>query len=365
MKGVAEHVGVTQPTVSYVLTGRWKDKGISPETCRRVLDAVRVLGYRPSRIASALASKRARILGLVLPPDAAKAVDLYSTAIANGVIDRLAQSGYRTVVEFGTDSFLRERRYLQLFDERLIDALVLISPRRSVQHALDALADAGRPYLLINARDAQGAAPRVLEDADDAALAVVDHLLGLGRRRFCYVSAPADTALHLDRMAAFERAFRLRANRLLEYQTIRPDLLPESAFGSARQRMLDRMIVGSADAVKYLAFGYMAGIQVSEQDLRPDAVIALNDSMALGLMHGLIESGIHVPQEVSVVGWNNLSWAAFTQPALTTVDVPYETQGRLAAEMAVRMLDSNWEPEIVRVPGRLIVRKSCGFGMNV
>ncbi len=297
---VAARSGVSTATVSRVLSGSAPAR---PETRERVLAAARELDYRPSSIARALKRRETRTLGLVVTditnpfyPQVVRAVEAAAHA-----------RGYGIVLANGGDDSARELEHLDLLVERRVDGIVIASSRMTRRHA-DRLRAVPVPVVLINDTVAGSGLPAVTTAHRHGARMAGEHLIGLGHRRIGHIGAPA------EHPAAGQRRQGLR-------DALRGAGLPDPLVGIG-----DGRVTGGALAAEALVAAGVTGI------------VAYNDLTAIGALGALRRAGIGVPDDVSVVGFDDIDLAAWTDPPLTTLRQPTDRLGLWAVEHLADLL---------------------------
>jgi DNA-binding LacI/PurR family transcriptional regulator len=326
---VAALAGVSRTTVSFVLNGR--DTSISPATRERVLDAARQLGYHPHAPARQLAGGRSNTLGLVVRQSPEQiAGDALLAETLRGLTSAARSGDFRVIVEAIDGG---ETAYADLLRSRRVDGLILSGPR-SDDPQLDAIVSEGFPIVL------QGSLPgmRVASvDVDNAAGArgAVEYLIGIGHRRIgCITNAP------LAYTAARERVDGWRAALRDAGIDARDEWLEEGAFDApSGHRAVERLIARAPDL---------------------EALFIASDVVALGAVGGLRAMGRRVPEDLSVVGFDDVPLAAFFEPPLTTVHLPAYELGHAAG---VALLDRIIEPTVpsrTLLPTELVIRASTG-----
>jgi DNA-binding LacI/PurR family transcriptional regulator len=311
LEEVARHAGVSRATVSRVVNG---SPTVAPHLREIVDRAVAELGYVPNLAARSLMTSRTDTLALVVAePDTRVFGDPFFSGIVRGVSQELAASRLQLMLMMAQshDDLVRIEQYLV---SRHVDGVLLIS-----EHADDrlprALSDTGVP-LVVGGRPLQAAAGTAYVDNDNqgGARAAAEHLRSLGRVRIGTIAGPADMSAGVDRLAGFKkglgRAFR---TRLVEHG----DFSQESG-AAAMARLLDR---------------------VPELD----AVFAASDLMALGALAELRRRGRRVPEDVAVIGFDDIAMAALADPPLTTLRQRTVDQGRLM----VRLYLARNRPELL------------------
>ena len=321
IRQVATLAGVSPMTVSRVLNGSAK---VLPDTRERVLAAVNELNYRPSGVARALATQRTRRIGVVIDSVAEHGPTSTLRAIEYAARD----VGYTvTSVSIRDEAHLSPADSVAHLTDQGVDALCVVAPRSSSVSAIKRI-DVGLPVLVVKA------------ERDDAFLTVsvdqrlgthlaVDHLAGLGHRDILHLAGPLDW---LDARSR-ERAFHARAQSW-----------------ELRERPI---VVGDWTA----DFGYDFARGITRM---PDytAIVAANDEMALGVIHGLHESGISVPHDVSVVGFDDLPTSRHFLPPLTTVRQDFHALGAAVMDVLRAAIEGRPIPQRTIIPADLTVRES-------
>lgn len=297
---VAARSGVSTATVSRVLSGSVPAR---PETRERVLSAARELGYRPSGIARALKLRQTRTLGLVITD----ITNPFYPQVVSAVEAAAHECGYGIVLANGGDDPARELEHLDRLVERQVDGIVVASSRMTRRHA-ERLRGISVPVVLVNDTVAGSGLPTVTTAHRHGARLAAEHLVGLGHRRIGHVSAPA------EHPAAGQRRQGVR------------DALRAAGLGEPLVAVGDGRVAGGASATEALISAGVTGI------------VAYNDLTAIGALRALRKARVAVPDEVSVIGFDDIDLAGWTDPPLTTVRQPIDQLGRWAVEHLARVL---------------------------
>jgi DNA-binding LacI/PurR family transcriptional regulator len=323
MADVAKQAGVSHQTVSRVLND---SPLVREETRTRVLAAIEELGYRRNMAARMLATNRSARIGMI----SAHLVLYGPSMISAAVQDAGHKAGY-DVSLVGLSEFSRESLHdaVERLLDQAVEALVIAVAHR------DALATTRDLQLEIPVVVAQGvlAGQPMAAGVDQHAGArgATEHLLDLGHRHIAHITGPMDWVEAEQRRAGWRAA---QADRgLLPGPELTGDWSAES--------------------------GYAAGLQIAE-DRDVTAVFAANDAMALGALKALHEKGRRVPEDVSVVGFDDVPEAAYYWPALTTVNQDFASLGRRAVELTLRALEGEADPVSELVEPEVVVRDSSG-----
>jgi DNA-binding LacI/PurR family transcriptional regulator len=324
---VAKKAGVSEATVSRVLNGR---PGVSESTRQTVLSALDVLGYeRPTQ----LRGDRARLVGLVLP----ELQNPIFPALAEVVGGALAQRGFTPVLCTRTAGGLSEADYVRMLLDQQVSGLVFAGGHYAEADAphdhYTALLERGIPVVLVNAAVAQLGFPSVSTDDHVAVEQAFGHLVSLGHERIGLVVGPEDHIPSRRKSAAFGTLAE-RAGLALD-----PALIGHSLFS---------MEGGQATAARLLQKG-------------ATGLICGSDVLALGAIRAVRRAGLAVPDDVSVVGFDDSAFMNCTYPPLTTVRQPIESMGRTAVTMLVSLIEGTAVmPEELLYEPELVVRGSTG-----
>ena len=335
---VARRAGVSVATVSYVLNRG--PRPVSEEKRRRVLAAVAELGYRPNEIARSLRVRRTHIRGLVLPTSA----NPYFAALSHAIEEAAARHGYQVVVSNAAEDTAREAAQIEALLRLQVDGLLWIpADVRGAERRGDGTALPAIPTVLVDRAlpAPDGSPPHEFVGADNAGGGRLagEHVLALGHRRVAYLAGPANHYHAQQRLRGFRRALAGAGVKV-------PDRL--IAYGNFD------FASGAAHAARWCA------LPAPE---RPTAIVCGNDAMAIGALAAIHQAGLRVPDDVSVVGYDDIPQAAYTVPPLTTVAQPVDQMGALAVERLLRRIEgpaSAPETPDGLLPVRLMVRKSTG-----
>ncbi len=331
---VAARAGVSRTTVSMVLNDP-NVASIGEDTRARVLKAAAHLGYTPNSAARVLVSGRTDTIGLVLSQPELLSIDGFVPQLVLGISQVAEQFGYRMLFETVRDPS-RSGAYLELVGGKRIDGLIVLNPQVE-DTGLGRLIESGFPVVLVgtvkhpkeySVNFHTGAAVRQL----------VAHLFTLGHRRIAHLalSAPGPIATNA-RLTSFRRGMK-EAGLAVDEELI--------AYGDY-----------SAES------GRVATARLLDAGRRFTAMFAGNDTLALGAMKALRERRLRIPEDVAVVGFDDLPFSAFTDPPLTTVRNPGVAQGQLAAQKLLALLRQEPVPEpITFLETELVIRRSCGAG---
>jgi DNA-binding LacI/PurR family transcriptional regulator len=332
IKHVAELAHVHSSTVSRVYSGKAK---ISAATRERVLAAAAQLNFHPNAIARSLTTRRAHVLGMVIPYTQEEFfLDPFFPQVLQGLSDVACRQGFRLLLAGVEDPADEPEAVLQLIRSQQVDGIIVQASRVGVDTTEVLLAEQ-HPFVLLGRplQDAPGLS-WVEVDARQATLEAVRYLAGLGHRRIAFIGGHPNMVVTIDRLEGYRQALE-EAGIPYDERLV--------GYGGFRQE-------GGAEAMRRL---------LAIDGSRPTAVSAANDLMALGAMQALAEQGVRVPAECSVVGSNDSPIAALTNPRLTSSYAPYCELAREAARALIAELEgARSEPVKRLIPCRLVVRDS-------
>jgi DNA-binding LacI/PurR family transcriptional regulator len=351
MADVAVVAGVSHQTVSRVLNGH---PSVRPGTRERVLEAIAALGYRRNSAARALVTARSATIGVVTTGS-----PLFGPASTLIAVEEAAREAGYFVSVASTQAYDAEtmRRVLEHFMAQAVEGVVVIAPHVAVQAAL-AQFRAPVPVVLI-ATEAHGSDlrgdPGVLSAAVDqraGARAVTEHLLGAGHRSVLHLAGPPDWFDARERRRGWAEASVAHGDAELTWV--------QASWSAADGYRIGRALARGGPQWDGLVQrgGGAPGVGPAP---RPTAVFAANDQLALGLLRGLWEEGVRVPESVSVAGFDDVEGSGYFVPPLTTVRQPFDVLGRRCIDLLVAAI-RGVEVEPVVIAPELVVRESTGPG---
>lgn len=324
LKAVAQHLGLTPGTVSAVLNDSPSARSIPQETKNRIRAAAKELNYRPNFFARTLRNKRTYTIGVI----AEEIGDSYSSPIISGIEQYLRKREYffLTVVHRHDQALLS--RYSQLLSERGVEGIITVDTTVQEAPMLPTVAIAGHKKL-------KGVTNIVL-DHEHAAILALNHLKDLRHERIAFMKGNPISSDAKDRWDAICRvATQVGVN-------VDPDLTVQ---------------IDADDPTPML--GYPFTKELLARDKPFTAIFAYNDISAIGAIRALQEHGLRVPQDVSVLGFDDIPGAAFYSPSLTTVRQPLNRMGEVAAQTLLDRVEGKKEyPSEIAIEPELVVRES-------
>ncbi len=333
LEQIAKLSGVSRSTVSRVINN---DPNVSAGTREKVMQVVKRVNYTPNAAARGLAAGQTHVLGLVIPTGvAALFSDPYFPILLQGVSSACNAREYSVMLWLAEPEYER-RQIRQIMYSGLVDG-VIVSSMLLNDSLVQALADGDLPFMLVGRHPTDTRASYVDADNIGGAREAVTHLLRLGRTRVATITGPQNMIAGSDRLAGYLAALRERG------VICDPGLIVEGDFTEAG--------------------GYRAMQQLLSHRL--DAVFVASDIMAIGAMRALREAGLRVPEDVAVVGFDDLPQSARTEPPLTSVRQPIYRLGATAVDSLLDLTaypDS--PPRRIVLPTELVVRASCGSALR-
>jgi DNA-binding LacI/PurR family transcriptional regulator len=326
IKDIARSAKVSHSTVSRALNNNPRVKSATVAKIRRIAEEA---GYRGSAIARGLATRRTKTIGVVVTTIA----DLFAAGVVSGIESVAGDHGYSVVLANSNADADREMRVVRSFEERRVDGIIVTASRVGALH-LPLLSRMNVPIVLLNNQHPSEFAHSVMIENLSASYEATRHLVELGHRRIAYIGDRNGRQSDTERFGGYRQA--LDSGHL----PFQPELV---VYGS-----------GTPESGME-AMATLLGFQSP-----PTAVFCYDDMTALGAMRQIHASGLHVPQDVSVVGFDDLTIVQFMEPPLTTIRQPMAEMGRLAMEAMLDLLGGSGLTHEIKVRGKLVVRASTG-----
>jgi LacI family transcriptional regulator len=324
---IAKRANLSKASVSRALNGK---QDVDPGTRKRVLKLAAQMGYVPSASARALSNGRSNCLGLLVPT----LTWPWILEVLRGVAAEVEPSGYSLILYTTTDGEDSERAFMsQVVPAGAVDGLALVIPFGMLAY-IEGLAKGGLPVVVVDDRGHYPDLPTVATTNVEGGRAATAHLIEQGRRRIAMLNGPHDFGCNRDRLEGYKSALQAAGLQLDPRRVTDSDFKEEG---------------GASAMTKLLA-----------ADPRLDAVFAANDVMAFGAMRTLRSAGRRVPDDVAVVGFDDIPASAMTHPPLTTVRQPLYEMGRTAASMVMAAVRGESIAKRTELPTSLVIRDSSG-----
>ncbi len=330
IKDIAKAAGVSHPTVSRAL----RDSPlVNMHTKTRIKDLAREMGYCPDARARSLVTGRSYTVGVVVTTIA----DPFVAEVVQGIESTAHDNGYTVILSSSNSEPEREIAAVEMLRVKRVDGVIVTSSRIGALY-LEHLERIGVPVVLINNHNEQSGhyTYTVTVDNRHGSYLATKYLIQIGHCRIAYITGPADHSSDADRMAGYRQA--LRKNSIPYDPTL---VVPGDGRPTGGTRALRTLI---------------------EMRQPPSAVFCYNDMTAIGVLRAAQEANISIPGDLAVVGFDDIPFASFVYPPLTTIIQPKQEMGRLAMEMTLKLTEAEDPAKLsltdIMVEGELVVRES-------
>jgi LacI family transcriptional regulator len=332
LEEVGKLAGVSRSTVSRVINDH---PNVREQVRERVWQVINDTGYRPHAAARSLVTRRTRIIGAIIPQAVTTLfVDPFFPLLLCGITETCNDHGYHLMLSLFNGPATEEELYRRLVHSGHLDGVIVASTRMD-DPLVPTLLDDDVPFILVG-RHSDSRAGYVDVDNVSGSRMAVEHLIRLGHRRIATITGPLSMASGEDRLAGYYQA--LEAHRI----PVQEALIAEGDFTEGGGAMAMQRLLSAS----------------------PTAVFAASDVTAIGALKALREAGLRVPEDVALVGFDDIPVAAALEPALTTVRQPIERLGSMAADLLLNLLENPPDTQApahrIILPAKLIVRDSCG-----
>jgi LacI family transcriptional regulator len=332
LEEIAKLAGVSRSTVSRVIN---QQPSVREEVREEVWRVVRETGYMPHAAARSLASRRTRVIGVIIPEAVTTLfTDPFFPLFLRGVTERCNAHDYYLMLSLFNGPGDQEERYRRIVGSNHLDGVIVASTRMD-DPLFPRLLQDGIPFVLAGRLPDQRVNYVDVDNVGGARMAV-EHLIRLGHERIGTITGPLSMITGQDRLEGYRHA--LEAHRI----PVRDELIVEGDFTEAGARMGAQQLLAAS----------------------PTAIFAASDSMAIGVLKALREAGLRIPEDVALVGFDDIPIASAIEPALTTVHQPIEGLGSMAADLLLHWLEHPPEGEAptqrIVLPTKLVIRDSCG-----
>ncbi len=335
LRDVAKEAKVSVATVSMVLNGNPR---ISRATSLRIQRLVERMGYQPNRLAQSLSSRYTNVAAVMLPALRHAFADAYFGEVISGICDKSGKMGYKIMLEQAKPEFIKEKQHIRIFERRYVDGVLCLGTNDRHKWVED-FGECNCPAMVIDNSFDTFKVDHVMCDYRSGCEQVMNYLLQLGHRKIGLITAAPD----------------IKAARTV-VETYRAKLKSAGIEPSPAW-------VGDGKFTE--EGGAQAARKILEQDPGITAIFGGNDKMAIGAMHQVFNLGLKVPEDVSIVGFDDLRHAAFVNPTLTTIHLPLYEVGSMAMERLVERIHGRAEPVREILPTHLVVRNSTALAKTV
>lgn len=323
---VAREAGVSMATVSRVVNG---NPNVKPTTRKKVLEAIEMLGYRPNAVARGLASKRTTTVGVVIPDIS----NIFFAELARGIEDIATMYKYNIILCNSDQNKDKEIHLINTLLEKQVDGIVFMGGQITEEHVLE-FKRSPVPIVLSATVDQKKEFPSVNINYQEAAYDAVKFLIKNGHTKIGMLTGSLE-----DPVNGYQK------------------------YSGFRKAIEEAKIPFNEEYVVIGDYTYDSGIEAMENFLslseRPTAIFAGTDEMALGIIHGAQDRGVHVPNDIEVIGFDNTRLAAMVRPTLTTVVQPMYDIGAVSMRLLTKyMKKEEVTDEVVVLPHRIEFRQS-------
>ncbi|MBI9098960.1 MAG: LacI family DNA-binding transcriptional regulator [Spirochaetaceae bacterium] len=334
IREVAKRAGVSVATVSRVLN---HPERVSPQTKDRIDKIMVEMDFSPNVFARSLNLKRSNSIALIIPD----IQNPQNMEIARGVERVAHQKGYNLLLCNTEKDREKEQSYIRMLMEKKIDGIILAFTLL-LQADFDEIQKKNIPIILFGQNVLKKNISSVYSDFKEGAFIAVSHLIELGFKRIAYICGGEDHLENRDKTLGYKEA-------LLK----------------AGDKVSEEMIFQGKDDIDS---GYLAALKLLKQTPRPDAVFVANDLMAMGAIDALRTEGIRVPEDISIIGYDNIKMSALIEPKLTTVSWPVYKMGLISARILIEEVENSGDVKMTQnifLSPKLKIRKSCGHEARV
>jgi LacI family transcriptional regulator len=333
IKDIARKANVSHTTVSRALNDKSR---IKSETKEKIILIAKELNYRPDFIARSLVMRRTKTLGLVITTIA----NPFYTELSQGIESTAISLGYNIILCSTNYDLSAEKKYVDMLQSKGVDGIIFTSAHMGDPNIIR-LAEEGFPIILVNRRTYH---PTVRDKVDYVGVdnirggfLAVEHLIKLGHERIGVIGGSSESSVGFERLEGGKKALAAYGLKVMGDYFLEGDFLRGSGYQGGK---------------RFLAMG-----------MPPTAIFATNDYMALGTYQAIVEEGIRVPEEVALIGFNDIEFTSMKGIELTTIGQKKYEMGALAVRRLVERVEGRKgePPEEMILEPELIIRKTCGF----
>lgn len=330
IKEVAKKVGVNPSTVSRVLNGDLH-LSIREETRNRILEAIKEMGYSPNPIARSLRMKTSNTIGMLIPD----ITNPFFPEVIKGAETAASERELSLILCNTDESSAKEKNLIKFLIDRRVDGLLLFSSRLE-DETISKVEKSGIPFVLVNRGSRSNTGAYVVVDNSLGAKLAINHLIDLGHKKIAHISGFLYTETGLERLEGYRKSLNASGLPFIS------EYMVEAGFAEQQ--------------------GYTAMLKLLSLEDRPTAVFVANDLMAMGAMTAIMEKGLSVPEDISVIGFDDIWIAGRITPSLTTVKIPLNEMGYLSLQIIAAKIDQR---EIlndrIELTPELIIRSSTAI----
>ncbi|MFS3930419.1 LacI family DNA-binding transcriptional regulator [Priestia flexa] len=326
MSDVAKLANVAPATVSRVLS---QPHLVSKDTQEKVLKAIKELNYQPHMIARQFRKKETKTI-LVVVPDITRP---FFSEVLKGIQHKAVENGYRVILGDAENDIQREGEYVDLLFQKQADGMILLTARMDKNR----IEEISKQFPLVLACEYIDGLDISTVSIDNVSSArkITEHLIRLGHSKIAHITGPMNVILSRDRLKGFQQAMNSHS------LPVEPTYIQEGDFS--------------------LESGYHQMIKLLSLENPPTSVFVFNDEMALGSIKAVKDSGMKVPDDIAVVGFDNLNMSSIIEPNITTIDQPKYEIGNKAMELLLQLINGKEiKKKKIVLKDEILIRESCG-----
>lgn len=331
LKEVAKEAGVSIATASRIINDKASQVPISEKTKRKVLEAAKKLNYHPNIFARSLRTKKTGIVGLIV----SDITDPYFGEMIDGVEKVLNENNYYFLLSSAQNSPEKEELYVTKFRKGIVDGLLILGgAQRFTDNGVKQIMESGIPVALIGRKISHNSISSVTVDNFRGGFLATEHLIRLGYRNIVHITNDEFRVDGKERRDGYKSSME--------------------KYGLKSRLWIEKGAITAES-------GYEVMSNILDKAKRPTAVFAFNDRSAFGVIQAIKNQGLRVPEDIAVVGFDDISMAAHFDPPLSTIEQPLEKMGRKAAGLLMRAIRKGEESEIgenIVLQVKLIIRES-------
>lgn len=327
IRDVAQAAGVSINTVSRALNDK---PDVNPETKRQILEAARSLKYKPNKLARGLRSNKTGVIGVIV----ADIANPFFSAVVKGMGKAARELGYSIILQDTGEDYAIEEEAVRIMQAEQVDG-VLISPVQTDKRSVLMLEESGMPFVLVARYFSDLDADYVAADDVQGGFLATSHLLERGHRKIGLINGPPFNSSARERFQGYKNALSKHGMPLDEALITSGALTMEDGYSHARALLANESV-----------------------RLRPTALFAFSDYVALGAMQAIQEAKLQIPEDIAVVGYDDIDFAFCLETPLTTVRVPKRRIGEELVTLLERKMSGEECHEHLKLPVELVIRQS-------
>lgn len=348
LKDIAQKAGVSSACVSNILNGKTEE--FTDITIKKVLKIADELNYRPNAVAKSMVTKATMTIGLILPDIA----NTFYSEVAKGVEEEASKEGYTTIYLNTNEDAGKEKEAFITLEAKMVDGVIFIPSVNSLQNE-DILETLSYPIIAVDRNYfTKGIVGTVVVDDCEGAALAAKYLVQLGRKKIIYLSG--NRSMHYSSDEVYDYFY---GKNKINGELTRNHFGREIGFFEEMKKQNQKFERAYFQIGKYdPEFGYNSVQSALDNKLEFDAIFADSDMIAIGAMQAMNERGVRIPEDVAIIGYDNIFISKYANPALTTVNQPKYEMGVKATRMLLQHMKGSRNDELVMMKPDLVIRKT-------